>query len=973
MRTASEILPLLTGLDWPCGPAEKLRHQVLPGEADLNVRLDRPDGTAFLLKCSLPDAFEAGPVLEHLYESGPELQLPRLLGSQVVDTAGGPRRLQLFSWVPGREIDTLRPRTAALRRSWGRAAGQLSRALASLRYPAARRAYRWDPLRYTDARALLSYLPAARRPVVEDELRRLDELDFSRLPRQVNYNDAHESNLLSADGREVTGVVDFGDVVYTARACEPAIAAAYAAMGAADPLGALREVVEGFTVEQPLTNAELDVLPDLLRARLLLTVTAAAERRQREPDNAYLTVSEAAAWELLDKLRGIPAGLLRATVRVAAGRPAHPLADRYAAWAATARNHPVMDLPGPTPALDLSVGSPVLGLNRNFEELPRFVRRLRRWLEDAGAPAAVGGYGEVRPVYTTDDFQSEGNYGPRWRSVHLGLDVWTPHAGAPVYAPLDGRVHSCGIDPTANGYGPTILLEHAPAPGLTFYTLYGHLSREALRELRAGTQVQGGAQIATLGAPDENGGWPPHLHFQVMLDVLDLVADYPGVAYPEERDVWLGLCPDPRTLLPNALPAEHPAPPAAAEVHDRRRVHLGYGLSVSYRQPLHVLRGARQYLYDHTGRRYLDTVNNVAHVGHEHPRVVTALQRQAAVLNTNTRYLHSTVVELAERLTRLLPDPLSVVHFTNSGSEANELALRMAEAVTGSRRVLAMEMGYHGNTDRTIAVSSYKFDRPGGRGAPAETLLLPLPDPLRGRNLVPDVPQDGPLTFIAESIMSCGGQLPLPDGYLRRVYAAVRERGGVTIADEVQTGLGRVGTHHWAFELQGVVPDIVTVGKPFGNGHPIGAVICTPPVAVAFNNGMEYFNTFGGNPVSAAVGLEVLRVLEEEGLRENALATGAYLTEGLRALQADFPIVADVRGAGLFLGAELLGADSAPAPRRAAYVKNRMRELGILISTDGPYNNIIKVKPPLCFSRANADMLLHYLARVLREDGARIA
>ena len=537
------------------------------------------------------------------------------------------------------------------------------------------------------------------------------------------------------------------------------------------------------------------------------------------------------------------------------------------------------------------------------------------------------------------------------------------------FAPLDGKVHSRGIDPTPGGYGGTLLLTHDPAPGLTFYTLYGHLSFDSISHWGDGAQVQAGQQIGKLGRTDENGGWPPHLHFQVLLDTLGMVADFPGVAYPSERSVWLGLCPDPRTLLPAGIPPESSvATPTESILGDRRR-RLGYSLSVSYQQPLQILRGYGQYLYDHTGRRYLDTVNNVAHVGHEHPAVVSAGQQQMAVLNTNSRYLHPTLLEFAEALTQTLPDELSVVHVVNSGSEANELALRMAKAVTGNRQVAAMEMGYHGNTTRTIDVSSYKFDRKGGQGRPSDTFLYPLPA-TEEENL-PDLPP-GRWSFISETILSCAGQVPLPPGYLKRIYAKVRASGGICIADEVQTGVGRIGTHFWAFSSQGVIPDIVTIGKPIGNGHPLGAVVCTPQVAEAFANGMEYFNTFGGNPVSAAIGLSVLQTVQKEQLREHALRTGNYLTSTLQELRRDFPIISDVRGSGFFLGIELMDANDAPATSRAAYLKNRMREFGFLMSTDGPHDNVLKIKPPMCFTRQNADLLSAYLVRVLKEDPLRI-
>jgi 4-aminobutyrate aminotransferase-like enzyme/Ser/Thr protein kinase RdoA (MazF antagonist) len=385
---------------------------------------------------------------------------------------------------------------------------------------------------------------------------------------------------------------------------------------------------------------------------------------------------------------------------------------------------------------------------------------------------------------------------------------------------------------------------------------------------------------------------------------------------------------------------------------ERRRRHLGPSLSISYREPLHIIRGWRQNLYDSAGRAYLDCVNNVAHVGHCHPRVVRAAADQMARLNTNTRYLDESLIEYIERLTATLPPPLSVVYLVCSGSEANELALRLARAHTGRDGVVVVETAYHGNTNALIDLSPYKFNGPGGRGKPPHVTVLPMPGQ-------PWALPAEPAAFFCESALSCAGQVILPPGYLHGIYAAVRAAGGVCVADEVQTGFGRAGSHFWMFETQGVVPDIVTLGKPIGNGHPIGAVITTPEIAASFANGMEYFNTFGGNPVSCAAGLAVLDIIRDEGLQENARVTGAYLTNGLRDLQRRHDAIRDVRGLGLFLGFDL------PDERHATELVNRMKERGVLLSTDGPLHNVIKIKPPIVFSRADADLLLGRLDEVL--------
>ena len=452
--------------------------------------------------------------------------------------------------------------------------------------------------------------------------------------------------------------------------------------------------------------------------------------------------------------------------------------------------------------------------------------------------------------------------------------------------------------------------------------------------------------------------------------------------------VWRAISPDPNIILD--LPEEvfnRQGTEPEALVEARRRL-LGPSLSLSYAKPLKILRGRGAYLFDHRGRAFLDLVNNICHVGHCHPHVVAALTQQAAALNTNTRYLHDNIVSYAERLTASLPDPLSVCYFVCSGSEANELALRLAEAYSKSRNGVVLEAAYHGNTSSLVDLSPYKFDGPGGAGIKPHVKVAAMPDPYRGRirghgdDVGPDYARyvaralaafegegQKPGFFIAESLLGCGGQIVLPKGYLAAAYEAVRAAGGLCIADEVQVGFGRVGSHMWGFETQGVVPDIVTLGKPIGNGHPMAAVVTRPEIAQTFANGMEYFNSFGGNPVSAAVGMAVLDVIEREGLQENAKEVGGHLLERLAELKARHSLIGDVRGLGLFLGVELVRDHDRlePAAEEATFLVNRMRERGILLSTDGPLENVIKMKPPLVFSRANADRLVDQLDASLAE------
>jgi 4-aminobutyrate aminotransferase-like enzyme len=456
------------------------------------------------------------------------------------------------------------------------------------------------------------------------------------------------------------------------------------------------------------------------------------------------------------------------------------------------------------------------------------------------------------------------------------------------------------------------------------------------------------------------------------------------VTYPNQIDLWKSLCPDPNTFFKSDNLIT-PNFEVKDQILTQRRAFLGKSMSLQYDEPLHIVRGQGAYLTDPMGRQYLDTINNVAHVGHEHPKVVKAGQEQMALLNTNTRYLHPNITTLAKQLVATMPSKLNVVHFVNSGSEANELALRMVKSVTGSNHIIASEVGYHGNTNACVNVSSYKFDGKGGSGAPETTHIFPIPDTFRGKyrdndaakkyaqevellidNIQANNTQVGGL--ILESILSCGGQIELPEGFLKEAYKNIRNAGGLCIADEVQTGCGRMGSSFWGFQLHNVVPDIVTIGKPLGNGHPIAAVVCTQEVALAFANGMEYFNTFGGNPVSCAIGSAVLTAIKEENLQENAAKIGSFLKDQLTALSESFPILAAIRGQGLFLGIELCDSAKKPLPEKTSYLVNRMKDHGILMSSDGPDHNVLKIKPPMVFSLENAQSLLFNLEKILSED-----
>jgi len=401
--------------------------------------------------------------------------------------------------------------------------------------------------------------------------------------------------------------------------------------------------------------------------------------------------------------------------------------------------------------------------------------------------------------------------------------------------------------------------------------------------------------------------------------------------------------------------------PDQGEMREAREGGISSSLSLSYAEPIAMSGGGLQFMYAYDGQTYLDLVNNICHVGHCSPKVIQALSRQAAKLNTNTRYLYPSLNRLSKEILKSLPDNIERIFFVNSGSAASDLALRMARQFTGRETVAALQSGYHGNTSSAIAVSSYKYNGQGGGGRPKQTIEIPLPSEGTKDFFFPS--HNPPAAIIAETVVGCGGQVVLPEGWLNRLFDQVHEMGGLCISDEIQTGFGRIGENMWSFQQQDLDSDIVILGKPMGNGHPIAAVACTAEVAANFENGMEFFSSFGGNPVSCEVGLAVLETMDEYDLQQNALETGRYFKGRLEQLADKFPVIYDVRGSGLFLGIELREPSTGhPATELAKILIEEMKSRQVLMSTDGPDNNVIKIKPPMCINRDDVKAVVHHLS-----------
>lgn len=981
----------------------KGKATALPGELDFNFRIKVDNGPGYILKISRPNENEnyldfQQQLLQFVADHGRNLMAPKVISdtngnaiSKITDDFGKERHVRLLSWVSGRVWSGVNPQLDDLRYSLGKQCGLLTQALQRFDHAEAHRGFDWDVAQSLWTKDHVDLFKDEEKAIVEyfQNLFEVSQDSYSKLRKAVVHNDANDNNIIVSSDLihpKVEAVIDYGDAVHTQIINDVAVACAYAIMDHNDPLEAALPIVEGYHSTFELHEDELVHLYNAIAMRLVISVTKSAINKIAEPDNSYLLISEKPAWEVLEKWRNISSDFAHFSFRNTCGYEAHPKAKSFKDWAEKQSfklNHLVPSIDKKEAHhIDLSVSSKWIGHQEEFNDLDLFQFKIDRLQKKNSNKIIAGGYLEARALYTSDAYDKIGNSGKESRTIHLGVDFWVP-SSTPVHALFDGEVVIAVNDAGDKEYGGLVILKHQ-ADDFEFYTLYGHLSVESVTKNRVGDTIKKDGKIGELGTSQENGNWVPHLHFQIMLSLLDYKNDFPGVAYYNQIDVWKNICPNPNVLFrSDAL--QKTVGTSNAELINYRKQHLGKSLSLQYKEPIKMVRGAGQYLMDQYGRKYLDTVNNVAHVGHENYDVVKAGQEQMALINTNSRYLHDNINALAQELIETLPPELSVLHFVNSGSEANELAIRMVKAATGERDIIASEVGYHGNSNMCIDISSYKFDGKGGSGAPEHTHIFPLPDAFRGKYRGDDSAEKyaeevqkqidvvhkkgrGVGAFIIEPIISCGGQIELPKGFLAKAYASVRAAGGLCISDEVQTGCGRMGKTFWGFQLHDVVPDIVTIGKPLGNGHPLAAVACTREVADKFANGMEYFNTFGGNPVSCAIGAEVIRTVKREKLQENALKVGTFLKDELRKLAHEFPIIGDVRGQGLFLGIELVDADMNPLAAQTDYLADRMKDHGILMSTDGPDHNVLKIKPPIIFTKDNAEELLFYLRKILAED-----
>ena len=941
---------------------ELISHQ------DRNFRVTTASGARFVLKVAREglgtDALEAeNAAMLRAAAAGLPFEVPvpqpardGSLIARVRTARGAEHDLRLVTWIESEVLAEDRHLPASFLRAHGAMAARIALAMRGFDHPALDRALQWD-VRHADA-VVAALAPHAgtpgRRELLESAMARADGVLTSLAPGlrvQAVHQDVTDINTVARRDRSgqpvPSGLIDFGDLSRTWLAAELAVTMAADAFHALEaPLQAAREIARGFLALLPLAEAELAALWPMVVARSCAVAISGDQQAAIDPDNAYVASVRDEEWAALEAVAAVPFALAEAVFREVAGlRPGR-------SWAVPAVVvPPIASLAGAS-VLDLSTTSDALAAAGAGDPAVSAAAIL------AAGPLAIGRLGEARLADAVPNAMAEPE------TVQLGVDVFTA-AGTAVVAPVAGSLRRIadGVVIAADG----------------FDLVLGGVEAEALE----GARVAAGDPVGHVAASPDR--LPPRVHLQL---VLEPGLDAPYRAVPSLASAWQVLCPDPSALL-GLAPGAAAAPPDDAPELLARRSRVLADVQVHYFDvPPRIERGWRHHLVDTRGRSYVDIVNNVAVLGHSHAAVETAVRRQLARLNTNSRFLYRVMVEFAEALAARFPAPLDTVFLVNTGSEANELALRLARTVTGNEDVLCVRGAYHGWTSATDAITTSAWDNPRALGTrPSWVHTVEPPNTYRGVHRGSDAGTRyaadvratlarladagrGPAAFIAEPLYGNAGGVVLPDGYLREVYADVRAAGGLAIGDEVQTGYSRLGHYQWAFEQQGVVPDIVSVAKAAGNGMAVGAVVTTRAIAEAFRAEGSFFSSVGGSPVACAAGIAVLETIDRERLRDNAREVGGYLKAGLERVAAAHPeIVGAVHGMGLYLGVELVRdpVTQEPAADEALAICERMLGLGVIVAPTGDGNNVLKVKPPLCLDRASADLVVAALERTLAE------
>ena len=867
----------------------------------------------------------------------------------------GEYAVRLFEFMSGPSLVDEGYLAPVVRREFGVLVAQSVTALADLSHPGLDREHQWDMRRAHQV--VTELLPAVTVPALSDRLlgvsaaaeQVLATLEHN-LSVQAIHGDLTDDNVACErgdDGRlHPYAILDFGDLALGWRVAELAVAcASLLHHDPARPLSVL-DAITAYHEVQPLTAHEARALWPLIVQRAAVLVVSGWNQLAIDGDNAYArdriageqTIFEAATSISLDE--GIESVLAATGHQVHAAAPDTP---QPAELVHGLRSAPLLDLGVESEHLNAGVW-----LEADAEE-----RVLREAL--AAHELVILPYGTYRLTQARPNSQqAAATY-----AIHTEIVRAPAKKAEPVFAPITANVLGRSVD--------SIELE----------TSLGILSIQGIRPTRTlGERVDRGETIGEIAASEDRIS-----RVRLQLRRPDLNTIVPPFVTPERAPGWRGLAPDPAAIL--GIISTEQRDEAPDELIRRNKIFAS-AQERYFSEPPQIERGWRHHLVDTTGRVYVDMVNNVTGLGHGHPAIANAINTQIRVLNTNSRFLYRKLAEYSERLIELAPKggDFDTVLLVNSGSEAVDLALRLAQAATGRKNIVALREAYHGWTMGSDAVTTSAFDNPYALGSrPDWVHIADIPNIHRGTHRGPDA---GPkyvadlaadlkkhpnsvAGFICETVLGNAGGVTLPEGYLAGVYEVIRSQGGLCIADEVQVGFGRMGDTFWGVELSGAVPDIITIAKPMGNGYPIGGVITSKKIADALSSEGNFFSSAGGSPVSCAVGLAVLDTMRDEGLQENARVVGEHLKTRLEALAQKHALVGPIHGHGLYLGVELVRDRETlePAAEEANAISERLRELGVIVLTTSERKNVLKMKPPLCLTRESADFVVDALDEVL--------
>lgn len=921
----------------------RVKAHPLGSQQDQNFRLfeHATDGVIGILKLSNP-VFSEGEIrmqdaaADAVASAQPGLRIPRVVTAAQGplwawwDTSQGRIHARVLENITGNTLTGSHYLSPPVVERLGELAALVSLSLQDFDHPALHRVLQWD-LAHAE-RVISTLLPGEPDPAVRTAIERAvaDAAVHlapiaANLPRQAGHFDVTDDNVLHPINDPLPdAVIDFGDVISSWRVGE--LATAISSVLHHDGAGPLTTLpaVRAFHARRPLREDEITALWPLVVLRGAVLVASGRAQVRLDEANGYASDALEREYRIFEVATSVPASVMTAAIRAALD----PNEERERSW----------------------TGAPLV-------RLPADLVRL-----DAGTISALNDEGAWLRAETID------------QSAVAALDAGAPAVVLPAFQPvLTGAPHRTPEDPATVPTGTTVWL----AEPLSLETASDELRIDAGTLVR----VRGGETIVVHGLDPDAA--PRTLPARRRLTVQRFATGGPvppRMVTSGLADAWRAVAGDPSAAL--GLPAPTVPPDDAL---DRRRRALAGVQEHYYDVPPRIERGWREYLMDVNGRVYLDMVNNVASIGHAHPRLVEAASRQLHLLNTNSRFHYGVIAEYAERLAATLPDELDTVFFVNSGSEATDLAIRLAMASTGRSDMIAMREAYHGWTYASDAVSTSIADNPHAlETRPGWVHTVAAANSYRGEYRGADAARYAPEAvaqidalaasgrppagLICESYFGNAGGVALPAGYLNQVYAAIRRHGGLAIADEVQVGFGRLGEWFWGFQQQGVVPDVVAVAKSIGAGHPIGAVITRREIADRYRTQGYFFSSTGGSPVSAAIGLAVLDVIRDEALQENARVVGGHLKARLESLASTHQLVGTVHGSGLYLGLEFVRdrVSLEPATAETAAICNRLLERGVIMQPTGDHLNVLKIKPPLCISHESADFFADALDHVLR-------